>query len=94
MDDRLRFEKQIKKLKKQVGEVYGAAQDPYLKRRLGDIYGMMKDLEAEVTFYVEDMNQMYLRNSAFPGDLIGWLDDDFTVDEEDEDEKDDDDTNA
>ncbi|MEM6530739.1 MAG: hypothetical protein AAF653_20745 [Chloroflexota bacterium] len=91
MDDqynRARFQKLVKELKQEVGKWYGQERNEYTKKRLQKIYHKLKDVETEIEYYVEDMNEMYLRNSSFPGDLIGWLDDDFTYDEPDDEDSD------
>ncbi len=87
MNDEMRFHDLIRKLKRDVGALYGAAKSDYYRDRLGRIYDMLNELDREVSYYIEDMNEMYLRNSSFPGDLIGWLDDDFTYDEQDDEDE-------
>lgn len=88
MNEDIRFHKLVKELKGEVGRFYGTTKNEYYRERLKGIYDMIKNLEQEIDLYIEDMNEMYLRNSAFPGDLIGWLDDDFTYDDEADDNDD------
>ena len=35
--------------------------------------------------FIKELEMQLLRNPAFPGDLVGWLDDDFDDEDEDED---------
>lgn len=89
MDKRIHFHRQVRELKKKTGELYGQMRNEYFRAKLGDIYNDLKELEQSIDLHIEDMNQMYLRNSAFPGDMVGWLDDDFTYDDDDDDAEDD-----
>ena len=49
---------------------------------------MWRSLNAEDTYedLIQELKDLMIRNPAFPGDMIGWLDDDFDKDEDDEDD--------
>lgn len=43
--------------------------------------------QSEYEEQLQELRELLYRNPSFPGDLIGWLDDDFDLpDDEDEDE--------
>jgi hypothetical protein len=61
------------KLRRLIREV----KDKKLKEDLQDI---SDDLESHLFFTEKQLNEVWaniVRNPSFPGDMIGWLDDDF-----------------
>ncbi len=45
--------------------------------------------KAEYEERIQELEEQLLRNPSFPGDFVGWLDDDFTLpDDDDSDDKD------
>jgi hypothetical protein len=51
---------------------------------------LLQDLNQGIYWTEEDIRntaaQFGVRNPAFPGDMVGWLDDDFEPDDDDEEE--------
>lgn len=82
-----RLREKIRELLRDVGRRIGMAKDEDEKANMKRLYKQLKDIERDVDLMKEDLIEMYLRNSAYPGDMVGWLDDDFD-DDEDEDEED------
>jgi hypothetical protein len=63
-------------------------REGYKRLRLLDI---LADLELGIISAdeaIEEAKMIGVRNPAFEGDMVGWLDDDFDDDEDDEDETD------
>jgi len=82
-----RLREKIRLMLRDIGRQIGMARTKEEEKNLRRLYGKLKDIEMEVDLMKEDLIEMYLRNSAYPGDMVGWLDDDFD-DDEDEDEED------
>ncbi len=78
----------IKQLLRDIGTLIGLANDDNQRQNLRRLYAQLKDIELSVDLMKEDLMEMYLRNGAFPGDMVGWLDDDFTYTDDDEDQSD------
>jgi len=83
-----RLREKIREMLRDVGAQIGMARTEQEQRNARRLYKQLKDIEGEVDLMKEDLIEMYLRNSAYPGDMVGWLDDDFD-DDDDEDESDD-----
>lgn len=57
-------------------------KDPQKRRDLDDV---MRDIDKGVFLYeewIQEAKMIGIRNPAFDGDMVGWLDDDFDDDEE------------
>ncbi len=85
-----RWTKNYNDLLRQVGSLISTEKDPYRKVMLQRLYGDMKDTKIDIEVAIEDLSQMYLRNGSFPGDMVGWADDDLLEDDDDDDETKDD----
>lgn len=60
---------------------------PRMRRQL--LHGIDKLIKGQIGYLdkIKELEELLSRNPAFPGDLVGWLDDDFdSPDDEDEDE--------
>ena len=80
-----RSRKKIEYLLRRIGQWLNEADNEEDRDRLRRLYGNVKGLEASMEIDFEELTQMLIRNSAFPGDMVGWLDDDFTYDDKDDD---------
>ncbi len=85
-----RWTKKYDELLRQVGMIMANEKDPIQKRRLGFLYGNMKDTKIDIEVAIEELSQMYLRNGSFPGDMVGWADDDLLEEDDDDEETKDD----
>ncbi|MEM6283584.1 MAG: hypothetical protein AAF787_15440 [Chloroflexota bacterium] len=82
------IKQKIQEILNGLGFIIGDTDDEIIERAARTLYGRVKNLEVDIDILEEELTQMYLRNGAFPGDMIGWLDDDFTVDEPEDDDSD------
>jgi hypothetical protein len=64
---------------------YGKS-NPMLKGDLEDLYRQVKAYQLDIA--IEELSQMYLRNGSFPGDMVGWSEDDLLTDGDEDDSKD------
>jgi hypothetical protein len=57
--------------------------DPQERRRFGYLYLMSKDAKSTYDDIIQEAANIGVRKPSFPGDMIGWLDDDLTDDDDD-----------
>ena len=81
-----RLDERSQKLLRHIGYMLNQTEDPALREDLKRAYGLVKGYKGDIEALVEEITQMGVRNGAFPGDMIGWLDDDFTYEDNDEDD--------
>jgi hypothetical protein len=58
------------------------AKDKWTKEKHQRLYKKAQEAEDEFNEMITDAQMQGLRNPAFPGDLVGWLDDDFSLPED------------
>jgi hypothetical protein len=58
------------------------ARDPLTKEKHQRLYKKAKEAEDDFNEMITDAQMEGIRNPAFPGDLVGWLDDDFSLPED------------
>ena len=71
-------------------ELFDLAKDanmtPRMRRQL--LKGIDKLIKGQIGYLdrIMELEELLYRNPAFPGDLVGWLDDDFDLPDDDEDD--------
>jgi hypothetical protein len=60
-------------------------------KKRDELRELIDDIDAGAYIYekrLDDMEMWALRNPAFPGDMVGWLDDDLDDEDDDKDDED------
>lgn len=83
-----RSHRKIEILLQRLGALMRSANNDEERDRYRRLYGIVKGLEESMELDFEELQNMLIRNGAYPGDMVGWLDDDFTLDDDDDDESD------
>ncbi len=80
--------KKYERILRHIGFLIGfyGKTNPMLKSDLEDLYKQVKSYQLDVDVAIEELSQMYLRNGSFPGDMVGWSDDDLIEDDDTDDE--------
>ncbi len=83
-----RYEQDIKAILGRISYMMGhyGKSNPALMDDLRRLYGQVKSHELNLDVAIEELSQMYLRNGSFPGDMVGWSDDDLIEDDDTDDE--------
>ena len=76
-------------VRKNIGRLLGAEDDPHRLQLLLDAYWEAKDIEQELDLMQEEIDTHHIRHSEFWGDLMGRPADDFDDDDNDNEEEDD-----
>lgn len=58
------------------------SKDPKQKADYYHLHNAAQASEEEINAMIRDAEMQGIRNPAFPDDLVGWLDDDFTLPDE------------
>jgi hypothetical protein len=67
----------MERLQQEVKDAIFKEKDPERRKKLWRFFFLARDTEADYEEIIAEAEKIGVRNPAFEGDYVGWLDDDF-----------------